>query len=52
MHLQGLLQLLRAGFCLLDLGEAGRAVAGHFLKEVVDLLRRARDGLALGIQRR
>ena len=52
MHLQGLLQLLRAGFCLLDLGEAGRAVAGHFLKEVVDLLCGARDGLALGIQRR
>ena len=52
MQLQGLLQLLRAGFCLLDLGEAGRAVAGHFLKEVVDLLCGARDGLALGIQRR
>ena len=52
MHLQGLLQLLRAGFCLLDLGEAGRAVAGHFLKEVVDLLCGARDSLALGIQRR
>ena len=50
MHLQGLLQLLRAGLGLLDLGEAGRAVAGHFLKEVVDLLRRARDGLALGVQ--
>ena len=52
MHLQGLLQLLRAGLGLLDLGKAGRAVAGHFLKEVVDLLRRARDGLALGVQRR
>ena len=52
MQLQSLLQLLRAGFCLLDLRKAGRAVAGHFLKEVVDLLCGARDGLALGIQRR
>ena len=52
MHLQGPLQLLCAGLGLLDLGEAGRAVTGHFLKEVVDLLRRARDGLTLGVQRR
>ena len=52
MHLQGLLQLLRASLGLLDLRKAGRAVAGHFLEEFVNLPRCARNGLTFSVQGR
>ena len=52
MHLQRLLQLLRADLSLRDLVEARLAVTGHLLEQVMDLLRGAQDGLALGIERR
>ena len=52
MHLQGLLQLLRAGLRLRDLVKARLAVAGHLLEQLMDLLRGAQDGLTLGFKRR
>ena len=52
VHLQRLLQMLRAGLRLRDLVKARLAVTGHLLEQVVDLLRGAQDGLALGLKRR
>ena len=52
MHLQRLLQLLRTGLRLRDLVKARLAVTGHLLEQLMDLLRGAQDGLALGFERR
>ena len=52
MHLQRLLQLLRAGLRPRDLVKARLAVTGHLLEQIVDLLRGAQDGLALSLERR